>query len=95
MMEQTTEGVDYTVALVLHRRYTTPWARRGTPLHAKLIFKGYVRTPECGNRDTQLRLHRELLPSMATKLVCEAPCMAAVIRQTLRTFAAASTTSTT
>jgi len=75
--------------------YSKPWARLGTPLHAKLIFKGYVEIPECSNRDTQLRLHRELLPSMATKLVCEAPCVAAMIRQTFLTFAAASTTSTT
>ena len=35
----------------------------GTPLHAKL----YGKTPECGNRDTQLRFRRELLPGMATK----------------------------
>jgi len=85
MMEQTTEGADYMVVRVLQRMYNKPWARLGTPLHAKLIFKGYVKTPECGNRDAQLRLRSELLPSMATKLVCEAPCVAAVIRQTFFT----------
>jgi hypothetical protein len=80
MMEQTKEGVDDLVARVLQRMYNRAWARLGTPLLTKLIFKGYGENLECGNRDTQLRLRRELLPSMTTKLVGEAPCVAAVIR---------------
>ena len=78
------------MARVLQRMYNKPRARLGTTR--------YDSARECGNRDTQLRLRRELLPSMPTEMVCEAPCMAAAIRHTSLTFAdmpMASTTSTT
>jgi hypothetical protein len=46
----------------------------GAARHAsarQFIFKGYVKTPECGNRDTQLRFRREVLstrpPSWSVK----------------------------
>ena len=34
---------------------------------AKLIFKGYGKTPECGNLDTQLEFRRELREDAVTK----------------------------
>jgi len=67
--------------------YNKPWARLGTPLHAKVIFKGYGENPLVRQPRHAAQASPRAAPEHATNLVCEVPCVVAVIRKTSLTFA--------